>query len=336
MRQWLQITRFSGLATVFANLTAAVTVAVYSEGLNWRMLAHPVHRHLDQALWVLVASFGLYCSGMLWNDIADWKRDETLAPNRPLPSGRIDPSAVWAVGLFLPVCSLLAAAQVGWRGLFSGGMVLGWALLYNLWAKHVPVVGSLCMGAVRASYALFALLLLGADYFDRMVLSGLALVGYAPASALGTLPPVYPLMLFSYIAGLTFISELESRQGTRLELLLGGLLVGGTILFALARGVFDAHWILSLLEEHRLTMAAGGVLLVVAVALLLLLRIAPAWWHAVRSGQRSAVPAVVRAGLGGMILMDALVVMAHHPAVGVLLVLFFPVFLVAGRAIRMD
>ena len=32
MRQWLRLVWFSGVATVFGNMTAAVSVAVYSDG----------------------------------------------------------------------------------------------------------------------------------------------------------------------------------------------------------------------------------------------------------------------------------------------------------------
>ena len=157
------------------------------------MILAPLQRNFSQALWVIIASIGLYFTGMLWNDIADSERDARLHPGRPLPSGALNRSAVWMVGLFLPVITLLAAAQCGWRGLSSAGIVLTWAL-FIIYPEHVPLLGAVCMGAVRSSYSLFALLLLGNDYFDRMVLSLLSMVGYSPAAELGSLTPIYPVL----------------------------------------------------------------------------------------------------------------------------------------------
>ena len=95
--------RFTGIATVFGNMTATITVAVYSDGLSPLMVLAPLQRHAGQALWVILASIGLYLTGMLWNDIADSERDQRLHPNRPLPADAVNRSAVWMVGLFLPL-----------------------------------------------------------------------------------------------------------------------------------------------------------------------------------------------------------------------------------------
>ena len=286
MRQWLRLVRFSGIATVFGNMTAAITVAVYSDGLSPLMVLAPLQRNFGQALWVIIASIGLYFTGMLWNDIADSERDARLHPGRPLPSGALNRSAVWMVGLFLPVITLLAAAQCGWRGLSSAGIVLSWALIYNLSAKHVPLLGAVCMGAVRSSYSLFALLLLGNDYFDRMVLSLLSMIGYGPASELGSLTPIYPVLIFIYISAVTYMSELESRRGNRLELLLAGSVIGVCIAIALGRGLVWSHWIRAFIEEHDMMWAVAGLIFMVLLAVLLCSRLVPPWWHAVQSGKK--------------------------------------------------
>ena len=82
--------------------------------------------------------------------------------------------------------------------------------------------------------------------------------------------------------------------------------------------------------------AVAGLLLTVVLTVLLLSRLVPPWWHAVQSGKKAAVPSAVRAALGGMILLDALIVAAHHPFVACALVLMFPMFIVWSRMVRMD
>ncbi|HEX4592110.1 MAG TPA: UbiA family prenyltransferase, partial [Gemmataceae bacterium] len=43
------------------------------------------------AVLIAAASSALYCGGMIWNDYFDIEQDRRERPNRPLPSGAIEP-----------------------------------------------------------------------------------------------------------------------------------------------------------------------------------------------------------------------------------------------------
>ena len=82
---------------------------------------------------------------------------------------------------------------------------------------------------------------------------------------------------------------------------------------ALPVGLVWSHWIRAFIEEHDMLWAVAGLMFMVILAVLLCSRLVPPWWHAVQSGKKAAVPSVVRSALGAMILLDALIVSAHHP-----------------------
>jgi len=334
MIDWLRLTRASGLFTVASNTLAAVAAAVYTKSLDPTILGRELRDNLSIAVWVLLASSLLYLSGMLWNDVADADRDRVLHPGRPVASGRIPLTTAWIGGLFLASGALLAAAQAGYRGLCAAGVVLCLALLYNFATKSVPYLGSLTMGLVRGAHAIFVLLILGTAYFDRAVLSLIDLVGPVHPSAMGG-TPVYPMLLGCYVLGLTIISELESRRGMRWELLLGGLLVTVALILALRLGL-TAHWVTMLHRQRNTVYLVLALLLVIAIAGWLTWRIARPYFEALRSARRRYVGPVVGAGLGGMMLFDALIATAFHPLIGLAAMLLFLPGWLATRLIRMD
>ena len=228
----------------------------------------------------------------------------------------------------------VAASQAGYRGLCGAGIVLTLALLYNFATKSVPWLGSLTMGLTRAAHAVFVLLILGTAYFDRAVLSLIDLVFPVHPSALGG-APVYPLLLGCYILGLTLISELESRRGMRWELLVGGILVAIALVMALRMGL-TAHWVNMLHRQRHGVLLAMALLLVVALAAWLAWRVGRPYLDALRTAKRRYVGPVVGAGLGGMILFDAVVAAAFHPLIGIAALLLVPPGWLARRLVRMD
>ena len=334
MIDWLRLTRASGLFTIASNTLAAVAAAVYTKSLDPTILGRELRDNLSTALWVLLASCLLYMSGMLWNDVADADRDRVLHPGRPIASGRIPLVTAWVGGLFLASGALLAAAQAGYRGLCAAGIVLTLSLLYNFCTKAVPYLGSVTMALVRGAHAIFVLLILGTAYFDRAVLSLIDLVIPVHPSALGGTSS-YPLLIASYILGLTLISELESRKGRRIELLLGGLLVAIAMIQALHLGL-TAHWVTMLHRQRNTLWLVLALLLVIAIAAWLAWRVGRPYLEAVRSGKRRYVGRVVGAGLGGMILFDALVATAFHPLIGLAALALVVPGRMAARLVRMD
>jgi 4-hydroxybenzoate polyprenyltransferase len=335
MLDWLKLVRVTGLVTITTNIIAAVVTAVYaSEGLDPKVLLKRIYQGgTGRVAWLVAASFLLYMAGMLWNDLADVERDRTLHPRRPLPSGRIGLGTAYVVGVFMAVGALLCATFAdlqSFHAFYAAGVVLSLIFLYNFVTKDIPWIGSMNMAAVRFSHAIFALLLLGTDYLKLAVL-GQSTPGHGFVLA-------YPIILGAYVLGLTLISELESRPGRRIELLIGG----GLIFSAIAGAgwlLTRAHWIAQLSQSDAslpvvgmgLSVALGGVL-----CLSLLRMVGKPWVAALRSGRAQQVGPVVGAALGGMLLLDALVATSAHPVGGLLILMLLPVFMIGRRIVRMD
>ncbi len=329
MLDWLRLIRASGLLTIASNSIAAVLVCA-GDGLKpWWLLARLEHGG-SRLLWVPLASFMLFACGMLWNDLNDIDRDRVLNPRRPLPSGRVGLAAAYVVGVILAVGALVAGYMAeGKTGFHAAGVVLTLIFLYDFAAKDVPYVGSLIMGLVRASHAIFVLLLLGPEYVKMALLRG------DPEGLPWLL--AYPLILGLYIFGLTLVSELESRRSHRWELLLGGSIIASAIGLAAVR-VVSAHWIKPLAHISGVGPVAVVVALAFAVGLLVALvaMLARPYLEALRTGKQALVGATVFAGLGGIILLDALVAASAHPLGGLVVLALFPVFRGFGSLIRMD
>jgi 4-hydroxybenzoate polyprenyltransferase len=332
MIDWLRLLRISGLATIASNLAAAVLFAFYAgTGLHPAWLGRLVLSDPGRVAWLVAASVLLYGAGMVWNDLADIERDKIIHPERPLPAGRIPiPAAVVAAALMAVgavVCALMAEGPIG---MLAALTVLLLALLYNLEAKHVPWLGSVVMGLTRAAHACFALLIIGQDALRA------ALVADDPPGARWLL--AYPLALFLYITGVTLISELEHRAGRRWELLAGGALIAAGVAVAVAQ-LFGAAW-------PRAWLAQGGGVWPLALAATfgmglsaagwLLWRVGSPWFAAVRDASRSGAGRTLIAGLGGIILLDAVVATAAHPLGGLLVLALLPVMGLAVRTVRMD
>ena len=207
MRDWLRLIRFPLAATAAWDVLACTAFALGVAGLGLGTY--------DVGAWGLLAltSLLLYAFGMLANDLADRRRDERLAPTRPLPSGRIRP------GTALAVLVLLGAGTVALGGGAAGDrrvvlLALGLALLYDVLAKRWLVPGAMTMGAVRLANASVGIVpLVGA--------------GRAPAWAL-----LAPLAIGLYAAGVTVWSTTEEvdsrarRTAARLLLIAGFGLAG--------------------------------------------------------------------------------------------------------------
>ena len=329
MLDWLRLLRASGLATIAANLLAVTFIAFYAGGgLDPEWLAARLWREGWLGFCVPVASCLLFCAGMLWNDLCDLERDRVLNPQRPLPSGRIGLVPAWVAGLMLAFAAPLVATPIPY-GLQLAGAVLTLALIYNLGAKQVPWLGSVVMALVRVAHAVFALLWLGPDYLRMAVTPWLDPVGMPLF--------IYPLVLGLYVFGLTLISELESRDGSRFTAMVGLTAMLAAIAIAMT-GLVKAPWLPVLLHAGGMrTIAAIAVMIAcLGIAGLLCWSLVVPWLAAVRSARRQLVGPVVVAGLGGMILLDALLAAAAHPLAPLAILPFYLIFKGMGRAIRMD
>jgi len=154
----------------------------------------------------------VYAGGMVLNDYFDMARDAVQRPERPLPSGQVTPWVALIVGLAL----LVAGPVLAWLtcGGEAGRMALVVAFLvvaYDAGGKHVPVLGSLLMGACRG---------------------GSVLVGAFAVGDMGAAFPVAALALL-YTASITFLAKDEAtdrRPGMVRAQLPGLAIVAGVVM----------------------------------------------------------------------------------------------------------
>jgi 4-hydroxybenzoate polyprenyltransferase len=262
-----------------------------------------------RAPWALgllaIASSGLYFFGMALNDIADRERDRTLAPGRVLPSGRLSlRRAVCAAGGVLGISLGAVIALPGpllgfahfrsgaWAPLVVWGLLAGAIALYDCVLKLPPV-----MGAVRALN-----FLLGAMAAAR-VPAGMTDVGDLRAAWILALSPLL------YVTSLTFVSTFEEAPARRRIVLAGASLMAAagflpeilSWLLGAGRAALGA-WIVSA--------ALGGLVL----------------WRAWAARDRPGILLLVRDGVGGIILLDAITLLSVNRRIegGILLGLLVP------------
>lgn len=220
-----------------------------------------------------LASAGLYAFGMAANDIADLERDRASAPGRVLPSGRLSPGTARAAALGALATSALAAILAPGRG--AAPRILVWAaaagaiVIYDFFLR-APWV----MGAIRALN-----FLLGAAAATAN-LKELA----APRETLH-----FAAMSFVYVTALTVISRQEDRKAVQLS----------WILVAVSAMSLAAAWAAFL--GPSLSGASSS-----ARWLVLLILVGGLAWRARGAADRAGVMLLVRDGVGGIILLDAI------------------------------
>src|SRR5262245_6587070 len=232
---WLRLVRAPLAPTAACD---AVACALLARGPGLAQGVAPLS--LADGALLAATSLLVYAAGMAGNDLADARRDRTIAPDRPIPSGRISRAAAGALVL---AC---AAGAVLLHGGPAGGVVpvaaaLGFAALYDLLHARRPLASAPLMGLVRFSNAATAVW--------PAVLAGTS----DPLALLG------PLVLGVYSTGITVLSTAEGRpQVPRSRMLLAR--AGALVAFA-------GSGVLSMLGAEDMTLLFwGGVLACLAIA----------------------------------------------------------------------
>lgn len=190
LTHWLRLLRVPLAPTAVWDAVACLAFALGAAGLGLAWVS-PV----DWALLALT-SLLIYGAGMSANDLTDRKRDRTIAPHRPLPSGHIRPAAaLWAVLLLSAGAVVLGGGLAGSR--IAVLVALVFAGFYDVVAKHSLVAGALSMGLVRTANASMGVL--------PLVASGIAPVW----TMLG------PVAIGLYSAGVTVLSTTEETPSVR-------------------------------------------------------------------------------------------------------------------------
>ncbi|MFD8262931.1 SCO3242 family prenyltransferase [Streptomyces griseoluteus] len=157
---WVELLRLPALFTVPGDVLAGAATVPGRPG--------------PPTQWAIASSLCLYEAGMALNDWADRAEDAAERPHRPLPSGRVHPTAALTAACALTATGLALAARAGRRALTVAAPLAATVWAYDLGLKRTPA-GPAAMGTARALD-----LLLGAAAVSgrvRPALSSAALLG---------------------------------------------------------------------------------------------------------------------------------------------------------------
>lgn len=200
-RRVLPVLQLTRMALVFTAVSNGLCALALSLGPGARPDAWV-------AVAVVVTATGLYGLGMSLNDIIDHRRDRSLAPQRPLPSGRLG-----VRGAHLVAGSMAAAALSGgvalaaWtpRGaeslallLLTGSMVLA----YDFAARWFVTFGLLTLGAIRFSHALIAAPEMPLLWHPLLLMNHVVVVSAVAHRVLDKRPPFSRRQVACVVAGL--------------------------------------------------------------------------------------------------------------------------------------
>jgi len=192
---WLRLLRLPNLFTAPGDSLAGYFLATTFRGdasiCVWRI--------------VLLATMSVftYAYGIVMNDVADYKEDCQIRPERPLPRGKISRATasifcalLWGLSVVLLVICTQLKCLVFYDVFF---VLLGlWLtiVLYNFWLKRFRLVGSLAMGLCR-----------GLNF-----LLGVAATGHA--TSFGKNWPVFVpfIAIIAYITAVTWLADKENEE----------------------------------------------------------------------------------------------------------------------------
>lgn len=219
LRALLELSRVSNLPTVWTNVLAAWIIA---SGPRWQW---------TPALgWLLLGASLIYSAGMILNDAFDAAWDRNHRPERPIPSGRISLSTVWAIGLAWLLGGAALMILLGGASWLMTLLLLAAILAYD--AYHKPWAGSvIVMGACRTLlYWVVGSSVEGA--FDNLsaapflIASGLTLGGYIVGLSLAARREHSSNRASSWLRGAGIVLLWMPLLNSGLGILLAGLLGG--------------------------------------------------------------------------------------------------------------
>jgi 4-hydroxybenzoate polyprenyltransferase len=225
---FLQLMRLANVFTAMADIAMGYVV-VQQSWLPWLPF-----------LLLLIASAGLYTSGMVLNDLFDLELDRVERPERPLPAGIISPAEASRLGWGLLAIGTIAGLLpsivlgLGWVGSYDWGMDWIWRsgaitlvlaatiVAYDAGMKRT-ILGPMFMGGCRFFNVLLGMSVFPAALDDRVLL-GFSVQQLLIAGGIGV-----------YISGVTLFARSEATQSRRLVLVLAVLVMGlGFALLGLA------------------------------------------------------------------------------------------------------
>lgn len=212
---WLRLLRLPNHATAVADVLA-----------GWLLIARPTEVAAPPvAFWAAAAcSLALYAGGMVLNDVFDQDIDREERPERPLPSGIVNPLTAALVGWLLLLGGVVAggvAALLAGRWSTAGvAFALAAAVyLYDRYAKATPA-GPIVMGSCRSL-----------NWLVGMTAAG------GPVTQADWLPP---LGMGLYVAGITLFARYEAGVSRRSWLMMSTVVMAAGLAVAGGYGVWLA------------------------------------------------------------------------------------------------
>lgn len=230
---------------------------------------------------LLLATSGLYLSGMVFNDVFDVKQDTAERPERPIPSGRVP----WTHGVILGVMLLLvglgAAAAVSSHSLKLAGLIAVAVLAYDAVLKKTWL-GPVAMGSCR--------------FLNISLAASAGVSSFAPWQGTFQRPQLgLALGIGLFIVGLTFFARTEAVEKSRRTILILGILLAN-----LGLGVL--YWLVQVWPGDVPTQK---IFLCLAIVMLVLNR---RWFQALSNPEPKFVQLGVKSGLLSLIVLDAVMI----------------------------
>jgi 4-hydroxybenzoate polyprenyltransferase len=268
---YLQLMRLPALFTALTDTFAGL------------MMNHSSLAPASDFVWLLLATTGLYLSGMVFNDVFDVKQDREERPGRPIPSGRVPLSHAVALGAVLMGCGLGSAALVRFHSFLLASLLAGCILAYDGLLKKTWL-GPLAMGGCRLLNILLA------------ASAGVAVV--APWQGTFQRPQLgLAAGIGLYIVGLTLFARTEAQSKSRARQLVAGILIGNT-------GIAVLMWLVWVWPGD-IAITRQQILIALAIAALILNR---RWFLAVAHPEPAQVQAGIKIGLLSLIVLDAIMI----------------------------
>lgn len=292
VRATLELIRPANIVTAFADIVAGAAAAT-----GILMVADPTTTLIQsQIYWLLLATFGLYGGGIVFNDFFDASLDAKERPERAIPSGRVTKSYAGILGGLLLLLGITSAFFVNQTAGILSVFISVCALYYDAKAKHSALSGPLFMGSCRGGN-----LLLGAALF--------------PAS-LETLWPLAFLPL-AYIGSITLISQGEVRGGSKISGIVAALIV---IMISVALLLLSIMPTYSLLDS-------------MPFALFFAFMVIPAFIKAAKQPVPDLIRKAVKRGVLSLIILNSAVAAGFAGiAVGLAVILLLPVSILFAKA----
>jgi len=136
---WLRLLRVPNLFTVPGDPIVGFLLASSASSFSEMFAVWPC----------LLASMFLYMAGLISNDYFDLEEDRRERPDRPLPSGAVNPRTALVVSLLLTAGGLGFAAVASMTCLLVALILSIFILTYNIRLKRYRLLGPLNMGICR-------------------------------------------------------------------------------------------------------------------------------------------------------------------------------------------